>query len=128
MLILILAILIFAVQVSVFRRGPYWSRDCDDDSVHSKEICSPSSGGPLCGVPHQAPQSRQRLHASHSGYCQSTQLHSQYMIVEELKTLNNVNNPLGCKVPLLKHEVMFFLKSLLTGEALTVFFGGCFMT
>lgn len=55
------------VQVPVFWRGPHWSRDCHDDSVHSQKVCGPCSGGTLCGVPNQAPQSRQCVHAPHSG-------------------------------------------------------------
>lgn len=55
------------VQVPVFGRGPHWSGDCDDDSVYGQKVCGPCSGGPLCGVPNQAPQSWQCVHAPHSG-------------------------------------------------------------
>lgn len=55
------------VQVPVLRRGPHWSRDCDDNTLYSKEVRCPSFGRLLCGISHQTPQSRQCVHAPHPG-------------------------------------------------------------
>lgn len=61
------------VQVPVLWWGPHWSRDCDDNTLYSKEVRCPSFGRLLCGISHQTPQSWQCIHAPHSGnfiaYC-----------------------------------------------------------
>lgn len=58
---------IFPVQVLILRRGSNRTRDCDDHSVHGKEIRSPGAGGSLCGVPEEEPAGRQCVHAPHTG-------------------------------------------------------------